>query len=215
MGKGRLLNTILPKLAQAEKTSPAVPYNSRKLVFPMVCQNMAFDLVVVRAQDVPVFVEHGTVDLGITGKDVVTESRHQNICEIADLGICRCRLVVASTKNYPSFEHWLADHQHLRTLRIATKYTVATQEFFLKHNLQVEIIKLYGSMELAPVLGLSDLMIDLVESGRTLADNGLTELTTVAKISARLLANKASLIVKQDACLPLAKRLEQSITPHR
>lgn len=160
---------------------------SRKLVFETSKEGVR--LVVIRAQDVPTFVEYGAADLGIVGKDVLLEYERHGVYEPLDLDIAKCRLVVAGLRDSP---------QKSGRIKVATKYVAATRRHFSAKGQQVEIIKLYGSMELAPVVGLADWVVDLVDTGGTLSANGLVELEEIMPISARLIVNRASMKMKHE-----------------
>jgi len=185
ISKGRILSEALPLLDAAGIRPIDDPDSSRKLVLETNEDDVR--LLVLRAQDVPTFVEHGAADLGIAGKDVLLEHGGTGVYEPLDLGIARCRMVVAAPRDYGELP---------RRPRVATKYVVTTRRFFADRSVQAEIIKLYGSMELAPVAGLADCIVDLVDTGGTLAANGLVEVEEVCAISSRLIANKASMKMK-------------------
>lgn len=187
LSKGRILEEGLPLLERAG-VQPSEPLDkSRKLIFETNVPGLK--LLVVRATDVPTYVEYGAADLGIAGKDVLDEHGGDGVYEPLDLKIARCRLVVAGRRN-------AVPAPAGTRLRIATKYVRATQAFYARRGQQVEIIKLYGSMELAPLVGLADRIVDLVDTGNTLRANGLEELETVSEISSRLIVNKASMKMK-------------------
>jgi ATP phosphoribosyltransferase len=156
----------------------------------------------VRAADVPTYVEHGTAELGITGKDILVEHDGDGLYEPLDLGIARCRLVLAGAAAAPAARG---------RMRVATKYVRAARDYFADRGEQVEIIKLYGSMEIAPGLGLAHRIVDLVDSGRTLAANNLEPLDTIMEISARLIVNKAAMKMKGDAIRPFIRRLAGAV----
>jgi ATP phosphoribosyltransferase len=182
LSKGRILEQSLPLLSSAGIDLLEDPNTSRKLILPTNRADLR--VVVIRAQDVPTFVEHGGADLGVTGKDVLMEYGGTGLYEPLDLGIARCRLMVAAPKD--------AIAEPARP-RVATKYERTTRRYYAARGMQVEIIKLYGSMELAPLVGLADRIVDLVETGRTLTANGLTPIDHVADISSWLVVNKASM----------------------
>ena len=185
VSKGRIYQEALPLLDAAGIRPGDDPEISRKLVLDTNHDDLR--LLVLRAQDVPTFVEHGAADLGIAGKDVLLEHGGEGLYEPLDLGIARCRMVVAARRGHESLP---------RRPRVATKYVASTRRFFADKSVQPEIIKLYGSMELAPLVGLADCIVDLVDSGGTLAANGLVEVEEVCAISSRLIANKASMKMK-------------------
>ena len=187
VAKGRILDEALPLLAEVGIRPLDDLRVSRKLVFQTCRQDVC--LVVIRAQDVPTFVEYGAADLGIVGKDVLLEYERRGVYEPLDLGIAKCRLVVAGFED--------ARPQRGR-VKVATKYVATTRGYFSARGRQVEIIKLYGSMELAPVVGLADWIVDLVDTGGTLAANGLVELEEIMPISARLIVNRASMKMKHE-----------------
>jgi len=196
VSKGRILQQTLPLLAKLGIYPEEDPDSSRKLIFATNEANIR--LIIIRATDVPTYVEYGAADLGIAGKDVLMEYDGDGLYEPLDLGICRCRLSLAGPEQ--------AQHKEGR-LRIATKYVRTTRDHFATQGKQVEIIKLYGSMELAPVLGLADLIVDLVESGNTLKANGMVELEKIIEISSRLVVNKAAMKMKGAVIKPFIARL--------
>ncbi len=186
VSKGRILSDLLPLLARMGIEPGEDPETSRSLVIP--ARDGAVTLVIVRAADVPTYVEYGAADLGVAGKDVLLEYMGEGLYEPLDLGIARCRLVLAGPLGG-------ADPPRGR-LRIATKYVRTTRLYFAARGDQVEVIRLYGSMELAPRVGLADRIVDLVDTGDTLRANGLGVLETIAAISARLIVNKAAMKMK-------------------
>lgn len=200
LSKGRILEQSLPLLAKLGIEPEEDPNSSRKLVFATNDPNIK--LIIIRATDVPTYVEYGAADIGIAGKDVLMEYDGDGLYEPLDLGICRCRLSLAGPKQQQAVQG--------RT-RIATKYVMTTRDYFAAQGKQVEIIKLYGSMELAPVLGLADLIVDLVESGKTLKANGLVEMEKICDISSRLVVNKASMKMKHDSIKSLIARLSEIV----
>lgn len=200
LSKGRILEQSLPLLKQIGIEPEEDPDTSRKLVF--LTNDDSVRLIIIRATDVPTYVAYGAADMGIAGKDVLLEYDGDGLYEPLDLGICRCRLSVATPK------------EEVKTngrLRVATKYLKTTREYFAAQGQQVELIKLYGSMELAPVLGLADLIVDLVESGNTLKANGLVEREKILDISSRLVVNKASMKMKHTSIKALIKRLSEVV----
>jgi ATP phosphoribosyltransferase len=172
------------------------PEVSRKLV--LATTDPSIRLVLIRAADVPTYVEYGAADLGIAGKDVLLEYDGTGLYEPLDLKIARCRLMVAGRAG-PEPEHG--------RLRVATKYTKTARRFFSELGMQTEIIKLYGSMELAPLVGLADRIVDLVDTGNTLAANGLMQLQHICDISSRLIVNKAAMKIKTDRIKRLIREL--------
>ena len=198
ISKGRILEDALPLLARAGITPQENPLKSRLLRFATNRKDV--ELIVIRAADVPTFVEYGAADCGIAGKDVLLEHGGENLYEPLDLGIARCRLMVAGL---PGAVEAAAG----RRLRVATKYVEVTRRFFAARGQQVELIKLYGSMELAPLVGLADLIVDLVDTGKTLKANGLVQMETIQPISSRLIVNKAAMKMKHARIQALLKSL--------
>ncbi|MCW8847519.1 MAG: ATP phosphoribosyltransferase [Sedimenticola sp.] len=200
LSKGRIFEQTLPLLAHAGITPTDDPETSRKLIMDTNHPNVK--LVIIRATDVPTYVQWGAADLGVAGKDVLLEHGGEGLYEPLDLQIARCRLMVAGAAG-ASLE---GDR-----LRIATKYVESARRFFAARGQQVEIIKLYGSMELAPLVGLSDLIVDLVESGNTLKANGLVPLEHIADISSRMVVNKAAWKMKHATVMQLLDALQEAI----
>lgn len=185
ISKGRILDEALPLLSSAGIEPEDDPRNSRKLVIPAA--GGTFRLLVIRAQDVPTYVRYGAADMGIAGKDVLVELDGAGLYEPLDLGIARCEMVVAGKRG---------DTAPRGRPRVATKYAETTRRFFAGKGLQVEIIRLHGSMELAPLVGLAEWIVDLVDTGNTLRANDLVVRERIAEISARLVVNKASMKMK-------------------
>lgn len=185
LSKGRILEETLPLLARAGIALRDDPNKSRKLILDT--SDPTVKLVVIRAADVPTYVQYGAADLGVAGKDVLMEHGGNGLYEPLDLGIASCRLMVAGRPGKIVSE---------RRLRVATKYVNITRDYFAALGSQVEIIKLYGSMELAPLVGLADIIVDLVDTGNTLKANGLEAREKIADISSRLIVNKASMKMK-------------------
>lgn len=190
VAKGRILDGALPLLAAAGLAPLGDSEKSRKLILPTARDQVR--LVIVRAFDVPAYVRFGAADLGITGKDVLLEQRGAGLYELLDLGVARCRMMVARVES-------AEPAAGSRPLRVATKYVNTARDFFAARGEQTEIIRLYGSMELAPLAGLAECIVDLVNTGRTLRANGLTATNAIADISARLVANKAAARLKRGA----------------
>lgn len=197
VSKGRILEQALPLLARAGIEPTSDPAHSRKLILDTASGDV--QLVILRAADVPTYVQYGAADVGITGKDVLLEHEGGGLYEPLDLGISRCRMVVAGPGTGITTE---------RRLTVATKYVRTTKRYFAEKGVQAQVIKLYGSMELAPLAGLSDLIVDIVDTGNTLRANGLKELETIMAISARLVINKASMIMNHDAINALIDKLK-------
>jgi ATP phosphoribosyltransferase len=177
------------------------PETSRKLILDTTLPNVK--LVVIRAADVPTFVEYGAADMGIAGKDVLMEYDGEGLYEPLDLQIAKCKLMVAG---YPGVK----EPQSGR-LRVATKYVMSTKRYYAALGKQVEIIKLYGSMELAPIVGLADVIVDLVDTGNTLRANGLEPLEHIADISSRLIINKASMKMKHQGIKSFVNKMSQAV----
>ena len=205
LSKGRILEEGLPLLERAGIRPAENPLKSRKLILDTNLPEVK--LTIIRAADVPTYVQFGAADLGIAGKDVLMEYEGDGLYELLDLKIARCRLMVAEPKSLASRD----DPESWTRLRIATKYVKTTQRHFAAKGIQTDIIKLYGSMELAPLVGLSDRIVDLVDTGNTLKANGLTEVEHIADISAWLVANRASMKMKQQALKQLVRQLEQAV----
>jgi len=191
LSKGRILDETLPLLAAAGIEPLDNPRTSRKLIFDTNRANIK--LVIIRAADVPTFVEFGAADLGVSGKDVLMEYAG-DLFELLDLGIARCRLMVAEPAEIAAND----DPANWSRLRIATKYVRIARRFFAAKGIQTEIIKLYGSMELAPLVGLADRIVDLVDTGSTLKANNLVEVEHIADISSWLVGNSASMKLKHE-----------------
>jgi len=200
LSKGRIFKETLPLLAAAGITPLDDPETSRKLILATSQPNVR--LVIIRATDVPTYVQWGAADVGVAGKDVLMEHGGEGLYEPLDLRIARCRMMVAGVKDATL---------GARRLRIATKYVQSTRRHFAAQGKQVEVIKLYGSMELAPLVGLADLIVDLVESGSTLKANGLVPLEHIADISSRLVVNKASWKMKHPTVMGLIETLRRAV----
>jgi len=200
LSKGRIYKETLPLLAHAGIVPADDPERSRKLILDTNHDDIK--LVILRAADVPTYVEYGAADVGVAGKDVLMEHGGSGLYEPLDLNIARCRMMVAG-----------APHAAERggRLRIATKYVNATRRYYAAQGKQVEIIKLYGSMELAPLVGLADRIVDLVDTGNTLKANGLAPLEHIADISSRLIVNKASMKMKHAAVKALVDKLAEAV----
>jgi ATP phosphoribosyltransferase len=205
LSKGRILEEGLPLLERAGIRPSENPLKSRKLILDTNLPEVK--LTIIRAADVPTYVQFGAADLGIAGKDVLMEYEGDGLYELLDLKIARCRMMVAEPKSLASRD----DPNSWTRLRIATKYVKTTQRHFAAKGIQTDIIKLYGSMELAPLVGLSDRIVDLVDTGNTLKANGLAEVEHIADISAWLVANRASMKMKQQALKGLVDRLERAV----
>ena len=197
LSKGRILDQTLPLLVKAGISIPKSELESRKLILDTNLSDVK--VIVIRASDVPVFVQHGAADFGIAGKDVLLEHGANGIFELLDLGISKCRLMVASKKD---------QDLNKSTLKVATKYVKSAKEYFYKQGKQVEVIKLYGAMELAPIVGLSDCIVDLVDTGNTLKANNLIALELIQEISSRLIVNSAAFNTKHKAINQWIQKIE-------
>jgi ATP phosphoribosyltransferase len=197
LSKGRIFEETLPLLAAAGIVPNENPEQSRKLI---IGTNRAdVRVVIVRASDVPTYVQYGAADLGIAGKDVLLEHGGTGLYQPLDLKIAKCRLCVAAPVGFD----YAAAVQRGARLRIATKYIQTAREHFATKGVHVDLIKLYGSMELAPLAGLADAIVDLVSSGGTLKANNLVEVEEIMAISSRLVVNQASLKMKRDLIQPV------------
>jgi len=197
LSKGRILEETRPLLARVGIRPKEDPERSRRLVIDTSRRDLR--LIIVRASDTPTYVQHGGADLGIAGRDVLVEHGGEGLYQPLDLGIARCRMMVAVRKG---FDYESAVAQGAR-LRVATKYVNTTREHFAAKGVHVDLIRLYGSMELAPLTGLADAIVDLVATGRTLRENGLVAVEEIIPVSARLIVNQAALKTKRAALQPL------------
>lgn len=196
LSKGRIFDETLPLLQAAGVQVTEDPETSRKLILPTTDPNLR--VIIVRATDVPTYVEYGAADFGVAGKDVLLEHGGSGLYQPVDLNIAHCRMSVAVRAG---FDYTSAVHQGAR-LRVATKYVSTAREHFAAKGVHVDLIKLYGSMELAPLVGLADAIVDLVSTGNTLRANDLVEVEEVMPISSRLVVNQASLKLRRDALRP-------------
>jgi len=197
LSKGRIFDETLPLLAAAGIAVDASIGASRKLILPTGDPDLR--LIIVRASDVPTYVQYGAADLGVAGKDVLLEHSGEGLYQPVDLGIARCRMSIAVPAGFRYAE---AVRPGAR-LRIATKYVQVAREHFAAKGVHVDLIKLYGSMELAPLVGLADAIVDLVSTGGTLRANNLVEVEEIMQISSRLIVNQASLKTKSARLEPL------------
>jgi len=200
LSKGRILDQTLPLLEKAGLSVSKIELESRKLILDTNLEDIK--VIVIRASDVPVFVQHGAADLGIAGKDVLLEHGANGVFELLDLGISKCRLMVASKEN---------QNLNKSTLKVATKYVKSAKKYFFSRGQQVEIIKLSGAMELAPIVGLSDCIIDLVDTGNTLKANNLVPLHLIHNISSRLIVNSAAFNTKHSQINDWIKSIEKNL----
>jgi ATP phosphoribosyltransferase len=197
LSKGRIFDETLPLLAAAGVTPRENPDSSRKLIIGTDREDVR--LVIVRASDTPTYVQYGAAEIGVAGKDVLLEHGGAGLYQPLDLGIASCRMMVAARAD---FEYDNAVQQGAR-IRVATKYIQTAREHFARKGVHVDLIKLYGSMELAPLVGLADAIVDLVSTGGTLDANNLRVVEEIRPISARLIVNQAALKLKRDAVQPL------------
>ncbi len=200
LSKGRILKETLPLLKNAGIELLEDPAKSRKLIFPTTNSNVR--VLILRASDVPTYVEHGAADVGVAGKDVLLEHGAKHVYELLDLQIAKCKLMTAGIKgaSLPN-----------RRLRIATKYVNVARAYFASRGQQVDVIKLYGSMELAPLVGLGDLIVDVVDTGNTLRANGLEPLEHICDVSSRLIINQVSYKRKFALLEPILDSFKQSV----
>lgn len=197
LSKGRIFEETIPLLKEAGIVVLEDPETSRKLILPT--NQAAVRVIIVRATDVPTYVQYGAADFGVAGKDVLQEHGSQGLYSPIDLHIAKCRLSVAVPKD---FDYENAIKQGAR-IRVASKYVQAAREHFAKKGIHVDLIKLYGSMELAPLVGLADAIVDLVSTGNTLKANNLVEVEKIQDITSRLIVNQASLKLKRQQLQPI------------
>jgi len=200
LSKGRIFKETLPLLEAAGIVPKDDPEKSRKLILDTNQDDVK--LVIIRATDVPTYVQYGAADLGVAGKDVLMEHGGDGLYELVDLNIAKCKLMTAGLVDFVP---------HDGRLRVATKFVNVARQFFAEQGKQVEVIKLYGSMELGPIVGLSDLIVDVVDTGNTLKANGLKPMDHIADISSRLVVNKASLKMKHDRIQQMVERMRQAV----
>jgi ATP phosphoribosyltransferase len=206
LSKGRILDETLPLLAAAGIVPADHPDTSRKLILATNRPGVA--LVIVRATDVPTYVQYGAADAGVAGKDVLLEHGGEGLYQPLDLGLGRCRLVVAARRSYD----WSGTVQRGARIRVATKYVKTAREHFAAKGMHVDLIKLYGSMELAPLVGLADAIVDLVSTGNTLKANDLVVVEDIMPISSRLIVHPGALKMKRAAVQPLIEALARAVT---
>lgn len=198
--KGRILKETLPLFAAAGIEPLEDVYTSRKLIFPSTVANVQF--IVLRGSDVPTYVQRGVADIGVSGKDMLLENGAVNLYEVLDLNISKCRLMTAGVKG---------SNISGSRIRVASKFVNIAKRYCADNGLQAEVIKLYGAMELAPIMGLADLIVDIVDTGNTLKANGLEALDLIAHISSRLVVNKSSYKRKQQLIRPLVDQLASAV----
>jgi ATP phosphoribosyltransferase len=206
LSKGRIFEDTLPLLERAGMAPLEDPERSRKLI--IATADAAVRLVIVRASDSPTYVQHGAADLGIAGKDVLLEHGGEGLYQPLDLGIAVCRMAVAASED---FDYASAVRKGAR-LRVATKYMQTAREHFAAKGVHVDLIKLYGSMELAPLVGLADAIVDLVSTGNTLRANHMRVVEEIMPISARLIVNQAALKLKRARIQPILDSFSELVT---
>ena len=202
LSKGRIYEETKPLLAAAGIVPAEDPETSRKLILPTADPGVR--VIIVRASDVPTYVQYGAADLGVAGRDLLIEHGGRGLYQPLDLGIARCRMMVAVPED---FDYPAAVRRGAR-LRVATKYIQVAREHFAAKGVHVDLIKLYGSMELAPLVGLADAIVDLVDTGSTLRANRLKAVEEILAVSSRLIVNPASMKVKRAEVLPLIEAFE-------
>ena len=198
--KGRILKETLPLLAEAGIEPLDDIKTSRKLVFATSRDDVR--LVILRGTDVPTYVRHGAADVGVVGKDILLEQGADGLYEPLDLGIARCRLMTAAPVGWEPGQG---------RIRVATKFVNVARAYFASRGMQVELIKLYGAMELAPIMDLAEVIVDIVDTGNTLKANGLEPLQEIAQVSSRLVVNKASMRAHCDAVTDLTDALARAV----
>jgi len=197
LSKGRILDDTLPLFAKIGIAPTEEDQRSRKLILNTNREDVQF--IIIRATDVPTYVEYGAADMGVVGKDVLVEYGGSSFYEPLDLQIAKCRMMVAALKG--------EQPQTSVRPRVATKYVNITHDYFARLGIQAEVVKLYGSMELAPLVGLADYIVDLVETGNTLKANGLEATDLVMEVSSRLIVNKASMKMRHQQVTELLSKL--------
>ena len=205
LSKGRIFEETMPLLQAAGITALEDPESSRKLILPTNRPDVR--LIIVRASDVPTYVQYGAADMGVAGKDVLNEHGGTGLYQPLDLNIAKCRMMVAVRND---FDYDSAVKQGAR-LRVATKYVQTAREHFAGKGVHVDLIKLYGSMELAPLVGLADAIVDLVSTGSTLRANNLVAVEEIRTVSARLIVNQAALKLNRAAIQPLLDAFSKAV----
>ena len=199
--KGRILKETLPLLKQIGLEPLEDVFTSRKLLFPTTNDNVR--LLILRGSDVPTYVQFGKADMGIAGKDGLLEHQGDGYYEPLDLGIAKCKLMTAAPVGYKP---------GVGRLRVATKFTRVAREYYAQQGRQIDLIKLYGAMELAPVMDLADEIVDIVDTGSTLKANGLEARETIAEISSRVIVNKAAMKTKYPVIKDILSALEKAVS---
>lgn len=198
--KGRILDETLPVFARAGIIATEDIHKSRKLIFDTNLPHV--QLMVMRGSDVPTYVEFGSADLGVVGKDLLLEHGSEGFYEPLDLGIARCRLMTAAPREQVMVQG---------RLRVATKFVNVARRYFAEQGRQVDVIKLNGALELSPAMGLADMIVDIVDSGRTLKANGLEPIDLIAEVSSRVIVNKAAMKIKNRAIREVLRRLRDAV----
>ncbi len=206
LSKGRIFDEAIALLCAAGIAPAEDPETSRKLIIGSNRPGVRF--IIVRAADVPTYVQYGAADLGVAGKDVLLEHGGDGLYQPVDLGIGRCRLVIATKRGFD----YAGVIKRGARLRVATKYVATAREHFAAKGMHVDLIKLYGSMELAPLVGLAEAIVDLVSSGNTLKANDLIAVEDIMPISARLIVNPASLKLKRDTIQPMLAAIRTAVS---
>ena len=201
LSKGRIYKDTLPLLAHAGIEPLEDPEKSRKLIIETTRPDVR--LIIVRASDVPTYVQHGGADIGVAGKDVLMEHGGAGLYEPVDLEIAKCKLMTAGPVNAEPVQG---------RLQVATKFVNSTRRFYAEQGQQVDIIKLYGSMELAPLVGMADRIVDVVDTGNTLKANGLVPMELIAQISSRLVVNKASMKMKHEKVKEFISLIQEAVS---
>jgi ATP phosphoribosyltransferase len=205
LSKGRIFSETMPILNAAGIYCEEDPETSRKLV--LKTNDKKIQLIIVRASDVPTYVEWGGADLGIAGKDILDEYQGVGLYQPLDLNIAKCKMMVACRKDF-NYEENVKKGMRLR---VASKYVDVARKHFAKKGLHIDLIKLYGSMELAPIVGLSDVIVDLVSSGKTLDANQLVAVEEIGEVSSRLIVNKASLKLNREILQPMIDKFTNAV----
>ena len=208
LSKGRIFEEALSLFGAAGVVPEEDPETSRKLIIGSSRPGVRF--IILRNADVPTYVQYGAADLGVAGKDVLLEHGGEGLYQPIDLGIGRCRMVVATRRDFD----YAGAIQRGARLRVATKYVATAREHFAAKGMHADLIRLYGSMELAPLVGLAEAIVDLVSSGNTLKANDLVAVEDIAPISARLIVNPAALKLKRDAVQPLLEAITKAAVPN-
>mgnify|MGYP006186495551 FL=1 len=204
LSKGRILKETLPLLDAAGIRLLEDPESSRKLIFDTSRDDVK--IIIIRATDVPPYLQYGGADIGVAGKDVLMEHGAEGIYEPLDLEIARCKLMVAAKKDAPPVNG---------RLRVATKFVNIARRYFASQGVQAEVIKLYGAMELAPLVGLADRIVDVVDTGNTLRANGLEPTELIAQVSSRLIVNRASMKTRYAEIQPIIDLIGEAVEARR